>query len=266
MPFVSLHNKETIESFLRRNAFLHLYALGDLDDFFWPYTTWYALEDQGRIEQVILLYTVTETPTLLALTEDAAPAMAKLLRAAKPLLPQHFYAHVHPASSTVLAESYVQRSHRLHYKMALTKPPRFDALKTHEVISLSVTEAPELERLYAESYPGNWFEPRMLQTGHYYGIRRDGKLISAAGVHVYSPRYRVAALGNITTHPRYRGHGLARIVTARLCQELSKTTEHIGLNVRADNADAIACYARIGFERVAEYAECEFVAKSNATR
>src|SRR5438093_529591 len=82
----------------------------------------------------------------------------------------------------------------------------------------------------------NWFDPRMLETGHYYGIRQDGTLLSIAGVHVYSPRYRVAALGNITTRPAARGHGLATLVTAKLCQELLRSVDEIGLNVRADNA------------------------------
>jgi hypothetical protein len=34
-----------IEAFLRRDVFLNIYAIGDLDDFFRPFTTWYALRD-----------------------------------------------------------------------------------------------------------------------------------------------------------------------------------------------------------------------------
>ena len=55
----------------------------------------------------------------------------------------------------------------------------------------------------------------MLETGKYFGIRREGILVSVAGIHVYSPEYDVAALGNITTHPDFRGQGLGRKVTAR---------------------------------------------------
>jgi predicted GNAT family acetyltransferase len=88
------------------------------------------------------------------------------------------------------------------------------------------------------------------------GARRGDALVSVAGVHVYSREYRVAALGNITTRPDSRGQGLATIVTARLCQELlSAGIEHVGLNVRADNRSAVACYERIGFQRVADYGE-----------
>ena len=94
-------------------------------------------------------------------------------------------------------------------------------------------------------------------------IRIDGEgdfnqgeeLMSVAGVHVFSRRYRVAALGNIATHPQARGKGLARVVTAKLCQELRGEADHIGLNVKDDNAGAIACYERLGFERCAVYGE-----------
>jgi len=72
---------------------------------------------------------------------------------------------------------------------------------------------------------------------------------------VYSPRQRVAALGNITTHPEHRGRGHARAVTARLCQHLAESTDHIGLNVKAHNVTAIRCYESLGFEVAAKYDE-----------
>ena len=84
-------------------------------------------------------------------------------------------------------------------------------------------------------------------------IRRGRALVSVAGVHVYSPQYKVAALGNITTRPDARGQGLGTAVTARLCQELLRAgMECVGLNVKADNQGAVACYEKIGFARVAD--------------
>ena len=44
-------------------------------------------------------------------------------------------------------------------------------------------------------------------------------------------------------------------MTARICQELGHAVDHIGLNVKADNTAAIACYERLGFRPVAEYEE-----------
>jgi hypothetical protein len=56
-----IHDKTLLESFLRRNTFLHLYELGDLDEPFWPWTTWYGLMDEGELQAVTLLYRTKET-------------------------------------------------------------------------------------------------------------------------------------------------------------------------------------------------------------
>src|SRR5947209_18715802 len=94
MKVVSLHSQQEIAAFLRRNPFLHLYALGDLDDFFWPYTIWYALKDQQQIRQVALLYFGTSLPTLLGLTEEPTDQTRKLLQSILHLLPARLYTHL----------------------------------------------------------------------------------------------------------------------------------------------------------------------------
>ena len=86
-------------------------------------------------------------------------------------------------------------------------------------------------------------------------IGRGDKLAADAGVHVYSRKYKAAALGNITVRPDLRGRGLGKKVTARVCRELLKRTELIGLNVAAGNASAIACYRSLGFEKTHAYEE-----------
>nr|WP_277875856.1 GNAT family N-acetyltransferase [Trichocoleus sp. FACHB-90] len=139
--------------------------------------------------------------------------------------------------------------------MALTNSSYLESIDTSAVIPVSVSQGRELEELYGVSYPSNWFEPRMLETGYYYGLRRGETLVSVAGVHIYSQQYRVAALGNVTTHPQFRGLGLATAVCARLCQELLRHVDHIGLNVLAGNRSAIACYEKLGFEQIATYGE-----------
>jgi hypothetical protein len=44
----------------------------------------------------------------------------------------------------------------------------------------------------------------MLETSHTFGIYAGKQLASIAGIHVYSPRYKVATLGYVSTHPDYR--------------------------------------------------------------
>jgi GNAT superfamily N-acetyltransferase len=254
MDVISLHDKGEIERYLRWHTLIHLYELGDLDDFFWQHTTWYALKEAEQIQSLLLLYSAANPPVLLAISENL-PALRDLLQSSRHLLPPRFYAHLSGDLSTLLATHYRVDSHGLHYKMALKDTSLLETVNTSEVISLTEADLDELQALYRVSYPGNSFDPRMLETGHYYGIRRDNGLVSVAGVHVYSPRYRVGVVGNVTTHPAYRGKGLGTAVCARLCKELLQTVEHIGLNVKADNTPAIASYKKLGFEVVGEYEE-----------
>lgn len=116
--------------------------------------------------------------------------------------------------------------------------------------------------LFEQAYPGNWFDHRMLDTGQYLGARQDGRLVAVAGVHVHSATYRVAAIGNVTTHPEVRGQGAGRACVAALCRQLGTTVDHIGLNVRADNATAVGLYRRLGFTDVTEFAEATFTARA----
>ncbi len=256
MKVMSLHSQYEIAGFLRKNPFLHLYSLGDLDDFFWSYTTWYALKDRQQITQLALLYTGTLLPILLGLTEEPTDQMRELLQSILHLLPIRLYAHLSGDLATVFAHNYHVHLHGAHYKMGLMHKERVETIDTTRVVPLSTSDVDELEALYRLSYPGNSFDPRMLETGCYYGMRQGKELVSVAGIHVYSPRYKVAALGNVTTHSAYRGQGLATIVCAKLCQALLQTVDYIGLNVKADNLSAIHTYERLGFEYIATYEEC----------
>ena len=47
-----LSDRGRIEDFLRADAGLHLYELGDLDDFFWPRTTWCGWQSDGNSQSV----------------------------------------------------------------------------------------------------------------------------------------------------------------------------------------------------------------------
>jgi ribosomal protein S18 acetylase RimI-like enzyme len=255
---VETRDPTEIERFLRRDAELHVYELGDLDPFFWPRPRWLGLRDEGgSLRALALLYLAPSTPTLLAFDSPGCPA-DELLRALSPELPGRFYAHVSPGRAEVLAPHFRVTLQGRHSKMVLRRPSRLDAVASDGVERLGTADAAALLDLYARAYPDNWFDPRMLETGQYVGIREGRRLVCAAGVHVYSPRQRVAALGNIVTDLAFRRRGLARRATAALSRALLGSVEIIGLNVATDNTAAIDCYKDLGFERVAEYEEAWF--------
>lgn len=254
---ILIHDKRELENFLLKHRQLNFYLLGDLDDFFWPYTSWFALEEDGQISALLLMYSGIRPVTVLAIENKNYSQMLQLLEDSLPLLPSSFYAHLSVGLDKVLsAHGYQIKLHGEHYKMALTDTQKLELFDTKDVEQLSVDHLAEILALYKDSYPENWFDPRMLETGQYTGLRdKKGQLISVAGIHVYSPQYRIAALGNITTHPEFRGQGWAQRVTAGLCILLLHSVDAIGLNVRSDNIPAIQAYQKIGFEVVGTYNE-----------
>ena len=240
-----------IAAFLRRAPYLHAYELGDLDPREAAHTTWIAGDP---VRAVVLLYRGLATPTIVGLVEEGVDRdeMCGLLAAHADRLPPRFYAHLTAGLVEALAPARrVLLGH--NWKMGLTR--RTEAPPGGAVISLTPRDADEVGRFYAESYPGSYFEPQNLERGPYVAIRDGHGIAAIAGVHVYSPATRVAALGNIATRPDARGHGHARRVTAALCDRLRAEVDVIGLNVRADNAAAIACYRAVGFEQLHEYDE-----------
>jgi len=261
MLAVDLVDRERLASVFRRNAPAHAYELGDLDDFDWPHTVWFGWESEARLEEVALLYTQPRIPVLIAIAAPPVTTMAELLTAITWSLPSVMYTHASPGLLETLAERYSVDDSAPHLKLALT---RTDLLAHHALTTEILTRdhLAEISTFYEVAYPGTWFAARMLETGRYVGVRRDGRLACVAGVHAYSPTWRVAALGNVATLPDLRGQGLARGACASLCQLLlGDGIETIALNVRADNASAIASYTRLGFEPVADYVEASLSAR-----
>jgi len=255
MGFVCLHDKQEIGQFLRKNLYLNIYSIGDLDDFFWPYTIWYGLRNGTHVEAVALLYFGQPLPVLLALLEQPA-IMQELLKAILHLLPPRFYAHLSIGLEDVFSETHNLEPCGEYYRMALQDTAIISNYDCSGVVRLSEADVKCLQEFYDESYPENSFDSRMLETKQYFGALRNHRLVSVAGVHVCSSEYGVAALGNIATRPPYRGMGYGKLVTARVCQSLlGEGIDHIGLNVKADNAIAISCYEKLGFEIVASFGE-----------
>lgn len=255
MGIVRLSDRERLARFFRsRDPYLHLYEVGDLDGRFWPSTLWFAQEEAGEILEVALLYTRPDPPVLIALADGDSSEMRRLLSGIEPELPARCYAHLTPGLESAFCRRRIE-SHGRFLRMALLEPDRLASAETGCSVRLGPADRSELEAFYAACYPGNWFDPWMLETGFYFGLREGGRIASVAGVHVVSRDFGVAALGNIATDHAFRGRGFARIVTARLCMELLAEVVRIGLNVSASNRSAIACYEALGFRTVHAFEE-----------
>lgn len=261
-------DKSLLEAWLRRDDGTHIYALADLDDFFFSDTTWYAASEGGQTRAVCLVLDRLALPIVYAIPlqeEDAA--LAVLLEEISPLLPARFFVNLGLSLEPTLRRG--RRFARVgqFQKMVWDGGEQVESVDVSRVEPLSLADRAELQSFYGGvsiDEGGRFFEPFMLETGLYCGIRESGELVSVAGVHVFSERYGVAALGNIATRPDRQGRGLGRAVTAAVCRSLRGRAEHVGLNVKVDNARAIRCYEGLGFRVRCRYLEGVF--ESAATR
>ena len=203
MALYQISDRKKLADYFRRDLPMHAYSLGDLDDFHWPKTTYYGEIQGEELSRVILLYRGEGLPVLLALGQEGF-FRDDYYRSLAPLLPDSFYAHFSPGVEKFFSKDFEITDHGKHYKMSLVEPGSLGSVSPDSAFQLNDTHLSELLNLYHQSYPENAFDPQMLSTGKYFGCRSGEVLVSVAGVHVYSSCYRVAALGNITTHPDHR--------------------------------------------------------------
>ena len=282
--FVALHDRAVIAAWLRRAADLHVYALADLDDFFWPNTQWWALQDAdasdapllnheslnddeetnqrsdraNAIQAIAMTLSGFDPPVCYAVAPPNDAAMARLLTALSDHLPARSFVNLMMDGVTHLPQ-YRLESAGQFLKMAISSIDAARCVIAPEVRRLTGADLPALIALHASEARAaediRFFANYMLERWPYAGIFIDGELVAAGGCHVLSDDYDVAAIGNVLTHPRLRGRGLATRITQTLCAWLAPRIHTIGLNVKADNAAAIRCYSRVGFYPVSRYEE-----------
>ena len=262
MGFVELFDRARLERFLRANPAAQIYALADLDDAFWPDTRWFAsVGADGEIAALCLLLEKLALPIVHAIAEPGDRATLALVAELGPHFPACFFVNLPVGFAERFERDYAIQPHGEYVKMWLpdTSALGHDGLPGIE--PLGPEHAGELADFYAhralradESH-GRFFAPYMLALGPWFGVRERGELVSVAGVHVFSRRYGVAALGNVATIPERRGRGLARAVCARLCRELAAAVPLVGLNVAVANGAARACYRSLGFREALRYEE-----------
>ena len=263
-----IRDRGQIERWLRRDAPTHVYALADLDDVFWSETRWFAADQDGDLDAVCLLLDKLSPPILYAVSPPGDAAMRVLLGWLEPALPDRLFATLGVGLEARLRPEFEAASHGAFLKMALDATARIAMPPPPGLERLGLEHFDELRAFYAhdaylpEERHGRFFESWMLELGPWFGIREAGRLVSVAGVHVVSTRTSVAGVGGIATRPDRRGRGLARAVTSKLCQELRRSVELVGLNVAVTNAPAIRCYESLGFRAVSSYEEMDLTRRS----
>jgi ribosomal protein S18 acetylase RimI-like enzyme len=247
-------NKKDLYKHFSKDVYLFAYHIGDLDDFFFPDCTWFGLYNGNILEEVILMYSGLSVPTLLVF--GALEKIPVLIQGIIPRLPNRFYCHFQKEYGTYFREQYRIKSLGTHLKMKYVGSlSKLVMSETSNPILFKEEDKDKIIEFYKEAYPNGYFEPYMLRTGKYYGIKINDEIKSVAGVHVYSEKNRIAVLGNIATHHNIRGKGLAKNCIIKLLKSFNGKIDYIGLNVKEDNYPALKLYRKLGFEVHSSYEE-----------
>ena len=113
----------------------------------------------------------------------------------------------------------------------------------------------EIERLlFAGDGPwGAWAFRAELDAGHYYlaAVTDDGVLAGYGGLaFMGSPGAWETSVHTIGVDPAYQGHGIGSALLRTLLERADELLAPVVLEVRTDNATALALYRRHGFEVV----------------
>jgi RimJ/RimL family protein N-acetyltransferase len=112
-----------------------------------------------------------------------------------------------------------------------------------------------INRLYRSEGVPSFYSGRQIDQAVYFGVERDGELIAVAGTHVISQASAIAVVGNVYTHPDYRGQRFAQCTTGAVTEQLLQSCRDVVLSVDPTNAAAVRAYERLGYKEAARLIE-----------
>lgn len=242
-------DRDRILSILDQDRVFAAYAIGDLEPSLFEHCRWAVAEDGRGRRSLALLFKGLEPDTLLLYgdTQGCDAILRTVMR---------------PASVyTILAESHLPAL-QAHYTHGPLRPMwrmvwsgNAASLPTSErAFRLAPVHLARLKEMYA-LYEAAHFSAYQLEDGVFYGVEHNGHLVAVAGTHLISRAYGVAAIGNVFTHPDYRGRGYARECVSCVVRDLAGEVTCLVLNVGAQNLAARHLYASLGFSDYCTFVE-----------
>jgi RimJ/RimL family protein N-acetyltransferase len=239
-----LKDRELIRSLLLAHQAYGALAMAHLSPRLFPRSRYFLA--QGEEGWALLFYAHSE-PTPLTLTLGDEGPLEALLRLHPG--PRWTFLSLQTHHLAVAQRHFSLSQQHLMLRMrvdaeSFTPPPPVPKV---EVMRLSGRDVAAINRLYSTEGSATAYPPSVIDEGIYYGGMWDGKLVAIAGTHVVAPEEGVAVVGNVFTHPRFRGRGLATLVTGAVTRRLLDMCPQVYLTVDSQNLPAIAAYRRLGY-------------------
>ena len=230
----------------------HLMLLGDLYPPLIDASEVYVAIEEGEIIGVGSLFRGFSTPSVI-ITEDNPTVQNALLTRMNRCLETEWITISNSASSSILCQ-FGKRIYSHTEQQMLLRDPNPTPDKPARLIQRG--EFDTLNQFYNEHRVEAW-TPLMFEMGPYYGVWCNDRLAAAAGIHFVTPF--IAQIGNVFTHPEFRGRGYAA-ATVGVTNHLRRMgIQIISLFVVAHNTSAIRIYERLGFVKERELIFAHYV-------
>lgn len=246
-------DERALRTLFERDRDWSAYLLGDLEPPYRQHARFQVASRAGRDEAALLIYAPPEFRAMVSFGPEYGVA-ALLADADLPAIASLSIPAEHQA---VFETYYGQATWRTMRRMALSESDFRAPGGLTPVTPLSVADLSAARALLDLSPVTHFFTEAMVAEGVYFGAWVDGALVAVAGTHIVAPASRLAAIGNVFTHPAARGRGLATAATAAVARTLfERGCERLVLNVEATNA-ATRVYERLGFHTTRLYVETD---------
>jgi RimJ/RimL family protein N-acetyltransferase len=246
--------------FLERDRLMAAYALADIDQPEIEGARWWIARRDGDIAAVVLI--VEGLPFRPCFATGASDGLAAIFREA--IREPRVLLATPPRSRGAIEMTY--RFERVdHMRRMYVNIQRFRPRINQEVKRLGAEDLDAVIDLYGHA-SRTYFTPERMRREIYFGVFQADTLVSAAGTHVRSKRSGLAAVGNVLTRLAYRGRGLARSCTSAVTETALEQHRDVVLNVREENAPAIAVYERLGYQTHGQFIEGPAVRRSGWER
>lgn len=237
-----------IRALLEPRRIYAAYALGQLSAELFPLVDCWRSTEFGGGEGALALFSRGGLGDALFTTGD--PDALGAVLALHPG-PRQNYATCEPRHLEVMRRYFGFASERPMLRMGVTSRSFLpgEAPRGHlRVRRMIGSDARLINRLYNSEGSPTYYGSQVIESGAYFGVIEDGRLVSVAGTHVVSPDEGIAVVGNVFTHPHSRGIGYARMATGAATAYLLSTCRDVVLTVDPENVAAVRAYKRLGYQ------------------
>jgi len=251
-----LRDRDAIRRMLEARRTYAAYALGQLDPAMFRLSEWWgAQSDEGG---ALILHSRGGLGSATFVMGEPLPLQALLALHPGPRN-TFFTCEVHHLETVLRYFELEQRQTMIRMQVtAETFRPIYG-----EVRRLAGRDTRDINTLYRTDGVPSYYTPRQVNDSAYFGAERDGRLVAIAGTHVISEDSGIAVVGNVYTHPRYRGQRLAQATTSAVTEHLLRSVREVVLSVDPANKPAVQAYERLGYREVARLIEGAAVRKDS---